>query len=88
MKYLIIALLLSGCGATRVNYTIFVKEKDSSLANLKGDSCIESGYQLDQDGKRLITFYSNCDIHYYRVLEEFEIKNWPKGKVDGKTQSP
>lgn len=82
LTLLALTLFLSACGATRVNYTLFLKEDGSTLQNLKGDECSESGYQLDTDGKRLITFYSNCDVHKYRTLQEFEIKQWkPSGSI-------
>lgn len=79
MKYLLaLSLFLTGCGATKVNYTVFLKEKSVEIKNLKGETCISSGYQLYKEGAELITFYENCEVHYYRKLEEFEIKQWPQ----------
>lgn len=80
MKYLLLALLLSSCAPLRVNYTVFLKEDESTYYNLQGNECIESGYQLDEQGKQLITFYSNCDFHRYRLLKEFEPGQWSKKK--------
>lgn len=81
MKYLLICLFIVGCGAEKVNYTVFIKEDSSRLYNLEGVDCIESGYQLDKNGNRLITTYLNCDVHKERHLNEFELKQWIPEKV-------
>lgn len=81
MKYLLFfTLVLSGCATLRPNSTIFLKEDGSKLINLKGEDCSESGYQLDKEGKRLITHYSNCEVEKSRELQEFEIKQWKPEK--------
>lgn len=67
-------MLMTGCGATKVNYTVFLKEHSSKMENLKGDECMESGYQLYKEGAELIIFYENCDIHIYKSLDEFDPK--------------
>jgi hypothetical protein len=81
LKYLVLCLLLAGCGGARVNYTVFLKEEESRLYNLKGDDCTVSGFQLDKDGTKLTTYYGNCEIHSERKLKEFEPEQW-KGKVN------
>lgn len=87
MKYLVLCLLLTGCASKGINTTMFLKEDGSRLYNLKGDDCLESGYQVIKapDGQqyRLTYYYSNCDVHRDRLLKEFEIKQWvPSGKVE------
>jgi hypothetical protein len=79
---LALVFLLNACGATKVNYTLYLRETNYSLYDLKGNECLISGYQLDSNGTRLITFYKNCDIHAQRALEQFELKQWlePKDK--------
>lgn len=69
---LFVLLMASSCGADRVGYTIFLKEHESRLENLKGDECLESGYQIYKEGKELIIFYTNCEIHSYRTLDQFD----------------
>lgn len=83
MKYLFLAFLLVGCSRPNVSYTIFLKEDGQGvLSNLQGENCLESGYQLYNESTRIITFYSNCDVHYSRKLQEFEPDQWqPKKKV-------
>lgn len=73
-KGLILLLLLTGCGAEKVNYTIFLKEHASKIENLRGAECEETGYQLHNNGTELIIFYGNCDIHTYKILDEFDPK--------------
>lgn len=95
MKYLILlSLFITGCGVKGVPYTIFLKENNRRFQNLQGADCMEDGYEIiqEEDGKHftLITYYLNCEVHEYRQLEEFEIKNWPKPKwkINGNTNSP
>lgn len=81
MRYLLVfGLLLTGCANKNVNATLFLREKDQTLNNLKGDACLESGQQIikatDGETYRMIHFYSNCDVHLNRKLEEFELKQW------------
>lgn len=86
MKYLmtlILGIILTGCATKGVNTTMFLKEDYSRLYNLKGEECSESGYQVDKDRDEkveehhnLTTYYSNCDVHRVRRLQEFEPKQW------------
>lgn len=84
--YLLLALLVSltvfaaSCSPMRANYTVFLKDKEEYLYNLKGETCLESGYQLDDTSQRLITTYKNCDVRLNRKLEEFEPKQWLPNK--------
>jgi len=80
VKYLLLVLLLSSCSPLRANYTVFLREDESIYYNLQGNRCIESGYELDKQGKELITFYSNCEFHKYRLLKEFELNQWSNKK--------
>lgn len=82
-----LCLLLTGCASKGINATLFLKEDDSRIYNLKGDDCLISGYQVIKapDGQRyrLTTYFSNCDVHTDRLLKEFELKDWgiqPKKK--------
>lgn len=92
MKILFLSLILlsfSACSAKGINATLFLKEKDQRLVNLKGDACLESGQQIikapDGEYYRMIHFYSNCDVHLNRKMEDFEPKQWglppKKGKI-------
>ena len=84
-------LLLStlGCGATKgVNATLFLKETDTRFYDLKGNSCLVSGYDikpnLGTDTFRLVTYFANCDVREERTLKEFELKIWgvkPKSNI-------
>lgn len=78
--FLLISLLLTGCGAGHYrNSTFFLKEDDKLLYNFKGDICLESGYQtldIGNDEYKLITFYSNCDIRSERKMKEWEPELW------------
>lgn len=80
MRILICCMfLLSGCASKGVNTTLFLKEDGKRFYNLKNEDCLESGYQVDKgpDGQyRLITYFSNCDIHTERKMKEFEPKLW------------
>lgn len=73
-------LLLTGCASKGINTTMFLKEDTSRLYNLQGNDCIESGYQVIKapsgEKYRLTYYYSNCDIHRDRMLEEFELNQW------------
>lgn len=91
MKLLIaLTFILSGCASKGIDATLFLKEKDQELVNLKGDVCLESGQQIikapDGEYYRMIHFYSNCDVRVKRRMEEFELKLWgikpPKMKQD------
>lgn len=75
-----LAVFAASCSPMRANYTVFLKDKEESLYNLKGETCQESGYQLDDSNRRLITTYKNCDVHLNRKLEEFEPKLWLPNK--------
>lgn len=80
MKYLLLALVLTGCSSKYINATLFLKEDDSHWYNLQGKDCLNSGYQLikNTDGEtfRIVSYYSNCDVHSERTLKEFEIEQW------------
>lgn len=86
------SLLLTGCSTKGINATLFLKEKDQYLTNLKGDMCIESGQQvlnpIDGEIYRMIHIYSNCDVRLHRRMEDFEPKQWglpkPKGSLEVK----
>lgn len=88
MRYftLVLAILIMGCSTKGIVATIFLKEDKKRLYNIKtGEDCSESGYEVLQNADKsytLITYYSNCEIHTERHLEEFEIKNWrPSGNI-------
>ena len=75
----LICLSLSSCATLEPDYTIFLKEERSIVENLKGDTCLESGYQIRKqrdDTYRLTVFYENCDVHVYRLLREREKEHW------------
>lgn len=76
----VILVFLSGCSIKGVNTTMFLKEDGSRIYNLKGEDCLESGYQAvkapNGDTYRLITFYSNCDVHKERDMKDFEPQQW------------
>lgn len=81
-------LFLTGCASKGINATLFLKEDDNRWYNLQGKDCLESGYQvmknLDGDDYRIVTYFSNCEVHRERTLKEFELKQWgvkPKGSV-------
>jgi len=84
MKYWILTcLLFTGCASKGIVATIFLKETGRRFANLEGDACQQSGFEVVKDDEKhytLITYYSNCFIHEYRQLEEFEIKQWKPNK--------
>lgn len=70
---------LAGCGANR-NATLFIKEQDQYITNLKGDTCTESGHNIvkapNGEYYRMITSYGNCDVQTNRKMQEFEPKQW------------
>lgn len=81
MKTILIslALFVMGCATLQPDYTIFLREDQYKIKNLKDELCIESGYQLrkQKDGSyRLTVYYLNCDVHAYRLLREEEHKQW------------
>jgi hypothetical protein len=79
MKYfLLLSMLLPGCMTHTGNTTLFLKEDNSRLYDLKAIDCIESGLQVVQDetGYKLITYYKNCDVRRERHLDEIEVKQW------------
>ena len=83
-------IVLTGCSTKGINTTLFLREEASRLKDLKGNECLESGYQVIKDRERpsedkyiLIVYYQNCDIHRERLLNAFEPAQWgikPKGK--------
>jgi hypothetical protein len=79
-RLLFIMLLLTGCAEKGVVATIFLKEIDSNIYNLKGELCLESGFQINKEKEPdiydLITYFNNCDIHLERRLKDFELKQW------------
>lgn len=88
--FLFLTFSAAGCGATKgVNATLFLKETDSRFYNLKGVSCMVSGYDVKPNRGtetfRLVTYFSNCDVREERTLKEFELPHWgvnkPKGKI-------
>lgn len=86
MKYwILMTILLCGCSTKGIVATIFLKEDRKRLYNIKtGEDCSESGYEVVQNEDKsytLITYYSNCEVHTDRHLEEFEIKNWPGKQI-------
>ena len=88
--YLMLLLNLSSCALNK-NATLFLREKDEDLSNLKNERCTESGHVIIKapDGihYRMITSYGNCDVKKDRKMEEFELEQWgikrnPKGSID------
>jgi len=86
MKYILLALALSGCASIRPGATIFLKESDRRFYNLQGETCLVSGHDvkpnLGTNTYRLVTTFSNCDCHEERTLEEFELSTWGVIKVN------
>lgn len=82
VKYLLIMLFLTGCAAMHPNATYFYNEKSNNLKNLKGEDCSISGITTSKDGKLMIVFYSNCDIHDFKEFDNEQVKQWeePKGE--------
>lgn len=72
--------LLAGCSTKGVNATLFLKEKDQFLTNLEGGACLESGQQIitapDGTHYRMVHYYSNCNVHLNRRMEDFEPRQW------------
>lgn len=70
---------------------MFLREEAARLKDLKGNECLESGYQVMKDRERpneeayiLIVTYSNCDVHKERLMKSFEPVQWgikPKGSI-------
>jgi len=90
LVFLLLGIFLSsGCAVMEPDYTIFLKEERNSIVNLKGETCLDTGYQIrkEKDGSyRLITFYENCDVQIRRFLREREKQQWilpDKPKKDG-----
>jgi len=79
MKYLFLALFLSGC-APKGTVTIFLKEEDNRFYNMKGENCVESGYVVSKaevsSGYLLRTTYYNCEVTKEHKLKDFEVKQW------------
>jgi len=79
-------IFLSACTSKTVNATLFLKEKDQYLVNLKGNVCIESGQIINKapDGEtyRMVHVFRNCDVRLNRQMEEFELKQWAIPKQD------
>ena len=75
----LLCLSFIGCAVMEPDYTIFLKEEQWNIKNLKGDNCIESGYQIRKqkdESYRLTIYYENCDVHTYRLLREREKQHW------------
>jgi hypothetical protein len=77
--FLTFNIILAGCAASK-NTTLFLKEQDQDITNLRGDSCIVTGHVIvksaNKEHYRMITSYSNCEVKVDRKMEEFEIKLW------------
>ena len=84
VKYLLIILSLTGCASLRPNNTYFYREKSDQLINLKGEDCSISGIVTDKDGKRMIIYFSNCDVHDSKEFDDFEVKQWEEPKKEQK----
>lgn len=75
MKYILLSLFLVGC-STRNTSTVFFKEDDSTLINLEGANCQQSGLIVDEKKHTLTEYYTNCNVHKIRKLKDYEPKQW------------
>lgn len=87
---LILLLNLSACALNK-NATLFLRERDLFITDLKGNNCIESGHVVIKvpsgEYYRMITSYTNCEVRKDRKMEEFELEQWgvkpnPKGSIN------
>lgn len=81
MKFPLVLLtfFLFGC-ALRTGYTVFLKQEDIVYMNDQGENCVPSGFQLNDDGHHLTTWFGNCKFRTIRTLEDYEIKQWKPEK--------
>lgn len=84
VKYILILFTLTSCATLRPNNTYFYKESSATLINLKGEECSISGIVTDKDGKRMVIYFANCDVHEYKQFDDFQVKQWIEPKKENK----
>lgn len=75
---LIFLISLTGC-ALKPSHTIFLKERNYTIVNLKGEDCLQSGIQIlsTKAPKYQMRYsYKNCEVTVIRDLQEYELKQW------------